>query len=98
MCVYSLWRRYVLHQNVSNLIFFQINVHMCFSLFCKREKKVRVYKDMTYGEFYDKYCDLLFPQCVTKERFLRSNRYRRLFSGDVIRSGDHVVIPKKFVS
>lgn len=53
---------------------------------------------MTYGEFYDKYCDLLFPQCMTKERFLRSNRYRRLFSGDVIRSGDHVVIPKKIVS
>ncbi|AGE57807.1 hypothetical protein ATCVNTS1_902L [Acanthocystis turfacea Chlorella virus NTS-1] len=49
---------------------------------------------MTYGEFYDKYCKILMPY-ATKKNFLRANRYRRLVSGNVIRSGDHVVIPKK---
>lgn len=68
---------------------------MCFLFFYKRDKKIRVYEDMTYGEFYDKYYKILMPY-ATKKIFLRANRYRRLVSGDVIRRGDHVVIPRKF--
>ena len=68
---------------------------MCFLFFYKRDKKIRVYEDMTYGEFYDKYYKMLMPY-ATKERFLRANRYRRLVSRDVIHTGDSVVIPKKF--
>lgn len=67
---------------------------MCFSLF--KHKTIRVYQDMRYGEFYDKYSKILMPY-ATKTEFLRANRYRRLFSCDVIRRGDKVVIPKKSV-
>ena len=49
---------------------------------------------MRYGDFYDKYSNMLMPY-VTKKEFLRANRYRRLVSRDVIRHGDKVVIPKK---
>jgi hypothetical protein len=49
---------------------------------------------MRYGDFYDKYSNALMPY-ATKESFLRANKYRRLISGDVIRSGDIVVIPNK---
>lgn len=76
-------------------MFYRINVRMCFLFFYKRDKKIRVYEDMTYGEFYDKYCKILMPY-ATKKIFLRANRYRRLVSGDVIRRGDRVVIPRKF--
>jgi hypothetical protein len=46
--------------------------------------------------FYDKYSSVLMPY-TSKERFMRANRYRRLFTGDVIRSGDKIIIPKKLV-
>ena len=81
--------------SLKNLIFYRVNAKMCFLFFYKRDKKIRVYKDMTYGEFYDKYYTIFMPSGITKERFMRANRYRRLVSGNVIRSGDHIVIPKK---
>lgn len=65
---------------------------MCFSLF--KHKTVKVYEEMRYGDFYNKYSKMLMPY-TTKKEFLRANRYRRLFSCDVIRRGDNVVIPKK---
>jgi hypothetical protein len=67
---------------------------MCFSLF--KHKRIRVYEEMRYGEFYNKYSKMLMPY-ATKAEFLRENRYRRLCSRDVIRGGDVVVIPKKRV-
>ena len=67
---------------------------MCFLLCFKRDKRVRVFVDMKYGDFYDKYGDILMP-FTSKARFMRANRYRRLFTGDVIRSGDKIIIPKK---
>ena len=67
---------------------------MCFLLRFKREKRIQVFVNMKYGDFYDKYSSVLMPY-TSKERFMRANRYRRLCSRDVIRSGDIIVIPKK---
>jgi hypothetical protein len=69
---------------------------MCFLLRFKREKRIQVFVNMKYGDFYDKYSSVFMPY-TSKARFMRANRYRRLFTGDVIRSGDLIVIPKKLV-
>ena len=63
---------------------------MCFS----QKTTVKVHQSMTYEDFYEKFHTSLMPYC-SHERFLRSNRYRRLFYGGIIRPGNYVFIPKK---
>ena len=63
---------------------------MCFS----QKTTVRVHQSMTYEDFYEKFHNDIMPYC-SRERFLRSNRYRRLFHGNIIRPGNWVFIPPK---
>lgn len=69
---------------------------MCFLKYIFKKNTIKVYEEMTFSEFYDKYSQLLMPR-VSKDRFLRSNRYRRLFSNGTIRCGASVVIPDEIV-
>lgn len=63
---------------------------MCFS----QKNAVKVHQSMTYEEFYEKFHTSLMPYCSLR-RFLRSNRYRRLFCGNIVRPGNWVYIPRK---
>lgn len=64
---------------------------MCFS---RQKTAVKVHQSMTYEEFYEKFHTSLMPYC-SLHRFLRENRYRRLFCGNIIRPGNWVHIPRK---
>jgi len=69
-----------------------------YEMFCfcpgVRNRTVKVFEEMTFDEFYDKFTGILIPPTITKKRFLYSNRYRRLFWRNVIREGNRVYIPK----
>jgi len=59
-----------------------------------RNRTVKVFEEMTFDEFYDKFTGTIIPPTIIKKRFLYSNRYRRLFWRNVIREGNRVYIPK----
>lgn len=63
----------------------------CFGL---RDRTVKVFDDMTFDEFYDKFTGTLISPTISKKRFMYVNRYRRLFWNNVIRSGHRVYIPR----
>ena len=65
----------------------------CFC-FGHRDRTVKVFEEMTFDEFYDKFAGTIISPTITKKRFLYSNRYRRLFWRNVIREGNRVYIPK----
>lgn len=65
----------------------------CFC-FCPRDRTVKVFEEMTFEQFYDKFLGTLIPQTITKKRFMYANRYRRLFWRNVITSGRRVYIPR----
>lgn len=63
-------------------------------LFGVKDRTVKVFEQMTFQEFYEKYNNTLISPTISKRRFLRANLYRRLFSRGVIRPGNRVYIPK----
>lgn len=58
-------------------------------------KTIKVFKTMTFDEFYDTYYGVLIPQSVSKKKFLYANRYRRLFERDIIKQGNCVTVPRR---
>ncbi len=65
----------------------------CFC-FGPRDRTVKVFEEMTFDEFYDKFYGTIISPVVTKKRFMYANRYRRLFWRNVITSGRRVYIPR----
>ena len=54
---------------------------------------IKIFEQMTYEEFYNKFKDILMPG-VSLKSLKRANRYKRAFVSTVIRPGDYVTIPK----
>ena len=63
----------------------------CFGL---RNRTVKVFEEMTFDEFYEKFSGAIISPTISKKRFMYANRYRRLFWNNVIRSGYRVYIPR----
>ena len=59
-----------------------------------RNRTVKVFEEMTFDEFYDKFTGTIISPTITKKRFLYSNRYRRLFWRNMIHREHRVYIPK----
>ena len=59
-----------------------------------RNRTIKVFEEMTFDEFYDKFSGTIISPTISKNRFLYSNRYRRLFWRNVITSGRRVYIPR----
>lgn len=73
-------------------LFCMIN-EMCL-LFGMKDRTIKVFEQMTFQEFYNKYHNTIISPTISKKRFLRANRFRRLFSRGVIWPGNRVYIPK----
>ena len=65
----------------------------CFC-FWPRDRTIKVFEEMTFDEFYDKFSGTLISPTISKKRFMYANRYRRLFWNNVIYSGHRVYVPK----
>ncbi|ABU43725.1 hypothetical protein AR158_C179R [Paramecium bursaria Chlorella virus AR158] len=61
---------------------------MCF----ERNKRIQVFEEISYEEFYEKFHRSLFPGTSLRS-FIRANRYKRMFFG-TIRRGGFVSIPR----
>ncbi|ABT14587.1 hypothetical protein NY2A_B188R [Paramecium bursaria Chlorella virus NY2A] len=62
---------------------------MCFG----RNKRIQVFEEISYEEFYEKFYRSLFPGTSLRS-FIRANRYKRAFFGGMIRPKDFVTIPR----
>ena len=65
-----------------------------FCWFCRSRRTVKVFEQMSFDDFYDKFTGILIPQHISKKRFMYTNRYRRLIWKNVIHSGERVYIPR----
>lgn len=63
----------------------------CFGL---RNRTVKVFETMTFDQFYDQFTGTLISPTISKKRFMRANRYRRVFWKNMIHIGHRVYIPK----